>query len=125
MPGLPDCICRTMTVRFPSGPSSASMSDVLFDALGHEILAEKASALGRAGEKAEAALSRLAAEAAGRAVGEEAPGHDSRRKALLQEASEAVYAFFIQRELCGLRRHDAVIRELGIPREVLVRLGAK
>ena len=42
-----------------------------------------------------------------------------------KDAADAVYAFFIQRELCGLRRHDAVIRDLRIPREVLVRLGAR
>jgi hypothetical protein len=115
-----------MTVRPPSsfGKTSA-LSDVLFDALGHEILAEKASALGRAGEKVEAALARLGAHMDGQPDGRAASGHDSRRKALLKEAADAVYAFFIQRELCGLRRHDAVIGELGIPREVLVRLGAK
>jgi hypothetical protein len=114
-----------MTVRLPSGLGKASISDVLFDALGHEILAEKASALGRAGEKAGAALARLDAHAQSRATEPAAAEHDSRRQALLKEAADAVYAFFIQRELCGLRRHDAVIRELGIPREVLVRLGAR
>ena len=29
-----------------------------------------------------------------------------------------------QRELCGLRRHGEIIRELAIPDEVLARLGA-
>ena len=112
-----------MPVRPPSNIGKASVSDVLFDALGHEILAEKASALGRAGAKAQACLARLKAHA-----GEPAdapPGDDSRRKALLREAADAVHAFFIQRELCGLGRHDAVIRDLGMPREVLARLGAK
>lgn len=114
-----------MSLRPPNNPSAASLSDVLFDALGHEILAEKASALGRAGEKVEAALARLGAHMDGQPDGRAVADHDSRRKALLKEAADAVYAFFIQRELCGLRRHDAVIGELGIPREVLVRLGAK
>jgi len=111
-----------MSVRLPSNLGSSSVSDVLFDALGHEILAEKASALGRAGERAATCLARLRDHGAADA---NAPEPDSRRKQLLGEAAEAVYAFFIQRELCGLRRHDAVIRELGIPREVLVRLGAR
>jgi hypothetical protein len=114
-----------MTVRLPSGLGTDSIADVLFDALGHEILAEKASALGRAGQKVEAALARLGAHAGVQTAEAATSEHDSRRKALLKEASDAVYAFFIQRELCGLRRHEAVIRELGIPREVLVRLGAK
>ena len=43
---------------------------------------------------------------------------------LLTAFCSAVYAYFIQRELCGLRRHHDVIREYRIPAEVLVRLGA-
>ena len=104
-----------MSLRPPSGLAGASALEMLFDALGHEILAEKASALGRAGGRAESALARLAAHGGGR---------EGRAK-LLAEAAEAVYAWFVQRELCGLRRHDQVIREYAIPREVLVRLGAK
>lgn len=111
-----------MSVRLPPAPGNPSVSGVLFDALGAEILAEKASALGRAGERAEACLARLRAHGAAPEAG---PDHDSRRAELLKQAAEAVHGFFIQRELCGLRRHDAVIRDLGIPRAVLVRLGAK
>jgi len=44
---------------------------------------------------------------------------------LLKKTAEAVYAWFIQRELCGMRRHDSLIRDYAIPREVLARLGAK
>ena len=53
------------------------------------------------------------------------PDSEERREALLKASAEAVHAYFIQRELCGLRRHDAIIREYEIPRVVLVRLGAK
>jgi hypothetical protein len=78
--------------------------------LDHEIAAEKAASLGRAGERAEKALGQLlAAERA-----------DPARQALLKAAADAV----IQREVCGMRRHAEVTRELGIPREVLARLGA-
>ncbi|WP_315924427.1 DUF6665 family protein [Mesorhizobium sp. SP-1A] len=104
-----------MSLRPPSGYSGATTPEVFFDALGHEILAEKASALGRAGARAETALARLRAHA----------GEETERRRLLAETAEAVYAWFIQRELCGFRRHDSVIREFSIPREVLVRLGAK
>lgn len=82
--------------------------------LDHEILAEKAASLGRAGRRAELCLGRLRAHA----------GDDRQRNELLKHAADAVYAYFIQRELCGFRRHDDVIRELSIPREVLARLGA-
>jgi hypothetical protein len=82
--------------------------------LDHEILGEKAAALGRAGEKAELCLKRL------RACEPDA----EERAQLLREAARAVYAYFIQRELCGLRRHRDVICEYAIPDEVLARLGA-
>jgi hypothetical protein len=80
-----------------------------------EILAEKAAALGHAGDKVEKALARLRAF----------EGTSEERRVLLKDAAECVYAYFIQRELCGLRRHHEVIREYRIPNEVLVRLGAK
>ena len=83
--------------------------------LDHEIAAEKASALGRAGERVEKCLRRL---------GESARDDSGEHAALLKDAADAVYAYFIQRELCGLRRHHEVIRDYAIPREVLVRLGA-
>jgi hypothetical protein len=82
--------------------------------LDHEIMGEKAAALGRAGEKVELCLKRLRACE---------PGADD-RALLLRQAAQAVYAYFIQRELCGLRRHRDVIREYAIPDEVLARLGA-
>lgn len=102
-----------MTVRPPSIFSQTP--DSLAGLLDHEIMAEKASALGRAGERVERTLSRLRA----------APADLPDRGALLREAADAVYAYFIQRELCGMRRHHDVIREYAIPNEVLVRLGAK
>ncbi len=104
-----------MALRPPGNLSTNSLAETGFDALGYEILAEKAAALGRAGERAEICLGRLKQHEHG------AEG----RTALVREAAEAVYAWFIQRELCGLRRHDDVIREYAIPKEVLVRLGAK
>jgi hypothetical protein len=89
-------------------------ADSGLDLLGHEILAEKA-ALGKAGEKARLALAGLKAHPEG------AEG----REALLKAAAQAVHAYFIQRELCGFRRHETIIREYEIPRAVLARLGAK
>ncbi len=99
-----------MSAMWPGLPADSGL-----DLLGHEILAEKAAALGRAGEKARVALARLKAHPAG------AEG----REVLLKASAEAVHAYFIQRELCGFRKHDAIIREYDIPRAVLARLGAK
>jgi hypothetical protein len=77
-----------------------------------EVLSESASTLGYQGRKVEKALAVLALAG------------DDTRDAALSAAGEAVWAFFIQRELCGLRDHRQIIREMGIPQAVLSRLGA-
>jgi hypothetical protein len=101
---------QRMSARWPGLPADSGL-----DLLGHEIMAEKAAALGRAGERARLAVETLNAHPAGAAG----------REALLKAAAEAVHAYFIQRELCGFRRHETIIREYQIPRAVLARLGAK
>ncbi|MCY1300260.1 hypothetical protein D9M70_498210 [compost metagenome] len=63
-------------------------------------------------EKALAALSELKAEAA-----------PDLRERLLDEAADVVWAFFIQREICGLRDSRDAVRRYGIPKEVMARLG--
>lgn len=104
-----------MSVRPPSSFSSVNPRDAALDALGHEIAGEKASSLGRAGRRVEKALEKLAAH----------EGDGDGRRVLIQDAADAVYAYFIQRELIGLRRHQDVIREYRIPNAVLARLGAR
>ena len=104
-----------MSVRMPSTFGRAGAQESALDLLGHEILAEKAAALGRTGQRVEETLARL------RDNGDD----KEQRPRLLKQAAEAVHGYFIQRELCGLRKHDAVIREYNIPIAVLVRLGAK
>src|SRR5689334_3894540 len=102
-----------MSLRPPGAHSLGPQSG--FDVLHHEIAGEMASALGRAGRRVEETLAKL----------RDVAGDDATRPGLLRDAAEAVHAYFIQRELCGLRRHDAVIREYAIPKAVLARLGAK
>ncbi|UCI09347.1 DUF6665 family protein [Mesorhizobium sp. B1-1-8] len=102
-----------MSVRMPANFGRAGAQESALDLLGREVLAEKAAALGRAGKRVEETLARLRQD-----------GEGENRARLLKEAAAAVHAYFIQRELCGLRRHDPVIREYNIPRAVLVRLGA-
>jgi hypothetical protein len=79
-------------------------------ALDHEIQAERASSLGAAEHRVVKALAGLKA------------GTD--REHFLAEARQAVWAYFVQRELIGFRRHHDVIRELDIPPDVLIGLGA-
>ncbi|MBX3598151.1 MAG: hypothetical protein KF874_11345 [Rhizobiaceae bacterium] len=104
-----------MVVRAPSQFSAATLAEAMQGALDYEIAGEKASSLGRAGDAVAQSLSRLRAF----------DGEAFDRAALLKSAADAVWAYFIQRELCGLRRHDDAIREYRIPREVLIRLGAR
>ncbi|MIL09318.1 hypothetical protein BZU93_26040 [Salmonella enterica subsp. enterica] len=91
------------------------MQESLLTALDHEVAGEKATSLGYAGRLVAERMAALNAF----------DGDRADRAALLRDAADAVWKYFVQRELCGLRRHDDAIREYGIPREVLVRLGAR
>ncbi|MFD2646520.1 DUF6665 family protein [Devosia albogilva] len=80
-------------------------------ALEHEIAAERASSMGAAEARVKTTVQAL----------REAKGD---RTSLLREAQQAVWAYFVQRELIGFRRHADVIQDLNIPGEVLAGLGA-
>ena len=80
-------------------------------ALDHEIMAERASSLGNAEARVIKTLKLLAEGQVDRA-------------AALDDARDAVWSYFVQRELVGFRRHTDVIRDLDIPATVLAGLGA-
>lgn len=103
-----------MSLRPPGRPSPAGLPPQGLVALDYEIAQEQASALGRAGARVALSLAALAAC-------DEPP---ERRESLIAEAAAAVWAYFVQREAIGLRRHDEAIRFHRIPGEVLARLGA-
>lgn len=88
-----------------------------FNVLEYELMAERANSLGRHGRKVESALRDLKAWDAGRQG-------DRARESLLNEASDAVWALFVQREICGLRNSRDVIQRYDIPEAVLARLGS-
>ena len=89
-----------------------------FELLKTELAGETAASLGHHGRQVEAAMNALRAfDAAGRGTAEE-------RVALLKQAAKAVWHYFVQRELCGMRDHRWVIKDYGITNEVMVRLGA-
>jgi hypothetical protein len=85
--------------------------------LDYELVSEKAATLGRVGERAASAVARLRAFDGG-------DDGEGERAACLHEAADAVWCYFIQRELCGFRDHRGVIAELKIPPDILRRLGA-
>jgi hypothetical protein len=45
------------------------------------------------------------------------------RARLLQEASDALWCFVVQREACGLRDQRAIMREYRVPADVQNRMG--
>lgn len=92
-------------------------SDDDFNPLRNEILQEQASALSHATRRLEEAFGRLAAL--------ESTGPEREREALLDAAGEAVWSFVVQREACGLRNTEAVLRHYRIPAEVRMRMGVR
>jgi hypothetical protein len=46
------------------------------------------------------------------------------RARLLQEASDALWCFVVQREACGLRDQKAIMRAYQVPADVQNRMGA-
>jgi len=102
-----------MTLRPPGGRSTQAR----VVALDYEIAQEQASALGRLGRTLEAALAALSGHDA------EHPERDSARARLVQDASDALWCFMVQREACGLRDSRQVVRDYRVPAEVYARMG--
>lgn len=96
--------------------------------LGHEIIQEQASALGRLGRSLEAALAALRAFDAAHprtdcsAVPDASAPHEARRT-LVAAAGHALWMFVVQREACGLREIRGLIRDYRVPPEVQERMG--
>jgi hypothetical protein len=101
-----------MPARLPRRRPPTHVADVVHDELEHEIVAEKAAALGRMGRRLEASLRRLA------------DAETSDRDAAIANVAHDAWCYLVQREVCGMREHRAVIDAFGIPREALVRMGA-
>jgi hypothetical protein len=101
------------SLRMPQSLSKRLGVDTGEAALRHELLEEQAAALGRAGRKLETALAALRAhEGEGRAE-------------VLKAAADAAWCFIVQREVMGLRDRAAIVAQYDIPREVMVRIGAR
>ncbi|MDV3250522.1 hypothetical protein DevBK_04155 [Devosia sp. BK] len=98
MSGLRDSLDLIRMVRPEAGTA----------ALDHEIMAERANSIGAAEARVIKSLAALET------------GTDK----ALYEARDAVWSYFVQRELMGFRQHGDVIRDLRIPANVLNGLGA-
>ena len=105
-----------MTVRPPQSLSPSLSRDTGLNLLEYELMSERADALGRHGLKVEKAIAALSVLSD--------PGiTPERREQLLDDAADVVWAFFIQREICGLRSNRDAVQRYGIPKEVMARLG--
>ena len=105
-----------MTVRPPQSLSPSLSKDSGLNLLEYELMSERADSLGRHGLKVEKAI-------AAHCVLDDAGTTPERREQLLNDAADAVWAFFIQREICGLRSNRDAVQRYGIPKEVMARLG--
>jgi len=101
----------------PDRLATLRRADAAFNVLEADLVAEKASSLGHQGRMVEEAIAALRAFDA-------TSSDPAERARLVRKAARAVWGFFVQRELCGLRDQKQVIRDYRIPGEVLVRLGA-
>jgi hypothetical protein len=104
-----------MSLRMPQTPPSQSRGDAAMSELAAELAGEQAAALGRTGRAVERALAAL----------KSAGPDDAARPQLLKAAAAAVWGYFVQREVSGIRDHAPAIADYAIPREVLARLGAR
>lgn len=104
-----------MSLRLPQNLTTRLRVETGEQVFHRELLQEQALSLGRQGERLEKSLAALAAY----------QGARDGRLALVREAADAAWCFFVQREVMGLRDRGAVIAQYGIPREVLNRIGAR
>jgi hypothetical protein len=87
--------------------------------LDYELREQKAQTPGTLSGQVEQALAALRTFDAGADLSD----REGRRRALLDEAADRVWAFMIQREMCGFRNWEAVVKDYGISREILSRVG--
>jgi hypothetical protein len=106
-----------MSMLPPEVLAARVMRDTGVNLLENEILAEKAASLGHHGRLVERSLAALRAF-------DPTTGSAEDRLELVRAAARHVWAFFVQRELCGLRDQKQMIQFYQIPGEVLARLGA-
>ncbi len=114
-----------MTLR----PPRSQAIDRRESALDYEIVQEQAAALSRLGRAVEIALAALSRHDSARTDRGDDPAADTTsvsllRMQLVQEASDALWCFIVQREACGLRDQRQILRAYGVPAEVQNRMGA-
>ena len=105
-------------MRAPKGPL-ARISARNVESVQAEIAQEKAASLARVATRLVDAVTRLEEHDAAPASGPE------ERARLVSAAGEALWYFVVQREACGLRGMDGVLRDFRVPCEVHLRMGPR
>jgi hypothetical protein len=108
-----------MSYRLPRNFASQHRESNV-EALNYELLQESAGTLARLGLRLERSLQALAAHDAAAGQG---GGNAGERDALVAAAGESLWYYVVQREVMGLRDNESVMRDLGVPREVRLRMG--
>jgi hypothetical protein len=93
----------------------ARLSERNVESVQAEIAQEKAASLSRASSRLQEAMGRLEGLDAGTSASE--------RAAVVAAAGEALWYYVVQREACGLRDVESVLRDFRVPREVHLRMG--
>jgi hypothetical protein len=89
-----------------------------------ELMAEKAAALGRAGESLAAALAALSQADAALQV-DPTPALRAKRRELREIAAERLWCVLVQREAVGILQHEGMLREQRVPAEVRLLAGPR
>ena len=107
-------------MRVPNGALARRSAENL-ERVQAEIAQEKAASLSRVSIKLQEAMVRLEAFDAGAG----SDGGPAARQPLVEAAGEALWYYVVQREACGLRDVESVLREFRVPREVYLRMGMR
>jgi hypothetical protein len=97
------------------------------EGVAQEIAQEKAASLGRAGARLERALQTLRELDEVREPGgaRDLEQIVAERAARVDAAAAALFDYVVQREACGFRDTERIMRELEVPREVQLRMGVR
>ncbi|MCT8266164.1 hypothetical protein NYQ83_02670 [Afifella sp. JA880] len=111
-----------MSIRPPRilAPSKQSSP---YDALEHEMMAERAASLSRMASRFEDALTAWRRLEDAAKAGDREPAIEDARARALDEAAQALWALVVQREALGLPGTERLMREYDVPRVLRARLG--
>jgi len=110
-----------MSVRAPQSFRRGLPEDPIAAALDHEVMGEKVATYVRLNDALAKALRRLARHDEKAAAGEQTV--ERNRDTLVDCAAKALWHVVVQRDLMRLPGTERYLRDMGVPREVRLRMG--